>query len=58
MTNQEKDLFVKALTLLTVATFFSDKNKEESRVVAQEIQQALMSHASNLSVSQSNAETN
>ena len=48
MTNEEKDLFVKACVLLTTATFFSDKNRKESKVVAEQIQDALIIHASNL----------
>jgi hypothetical protein len=48
MTNQERDLFVNALKLLTVASFYSDKNKQESKVVAEEIQRALIINASNL----------
>ena len=46
MTNQERDLFVKACTLLTVASFYSDKNRQESKVVAEQIQDALIIHAS------------
>jgi hypothetical protein len=48
MTNQERDLFVKACTLLTVASFYSDKNRQESKVVAEQIQDVLIIHASNL----------
>ena len=48
MTNDERDLFVKANTLLTVATFFSEKNKKEAQLVAEQIQDALIIHASNL----------
>jgi hypothetical protein len=48
MTNQERDLFVKACKLLTVANFYSDKNTQESKVVAEQIQDALIIHASNL----------
>jgi cytochrome c-type biogenesis protein CcmE len=48
MTNQERDLFVKACKLLTVASFYSDKNRQESKVVAEQIQDALIIHASNL----------
>ena len=48
MTNQERDLFIKACTLLTVASFYSDKNRQESKVVAEQIQDALIIHASNI----------
>ena len=48
MTNQERDLFIKACKLLTVASFYSDKNRQESKVVAEQIQEALIIHASNL----------
>ena len=48
MTNQERDLFVKACTLLTVASFYSDKNRQESKIVAEQIQDALIIHASNI----------
>jgi hypothetical protein len=58
MTNQERDLFVKACKLLSVASFYSDKNRQESKVVAEQIQNALIIHASNILAEHNNAEAN
>ena len=44
MTNEEKDLFVKACTLLTVATFFSDKNRKESVFLVEQMEEQIMAH--------------
>jgi hypothetical protein len=44
MTNEEKDLFVKACTLLTVATFFSDKNRKESVFLVEQMEKQIMAH--------------
>jgi hypothetical protein len=58
MTNEERDLLVKACKLLTVASFYSDKNRQESKVVAEQIQNALIVHASNILAEHNNAEAN
>jgi hypothetical protein len=56
MTNKEKELFVKACKLLTVASFYSKKNEAESKVVAEQIQDVLIIHASNILAEYNNAE--
>jgi hypothetical protein len=56
MTNKEKELFIKACKLLTVASFHSKKNEEESKVVAEQIQDVLIIHASNILAEFNNAE--
>jgi hypothetical protein len=58
MTNQEKHLFVKAYTLLSVASFYSNKNQEESKIVAEKIQEALLIQASNILVEHNSAKAN
>ena len=44
MTNEEKDLFVKAYVLLTTATFFSDKNRKESVFLVEQMEEQIMAH--------------
>ncbi len=48
MTNEERDLFVKARDLLTKSKFHYNKDKEQRDIVVEKIQDALIIHASNL----------
>lgn len=48
MTNEERDLFVKARDLLTKSKFHYNKDKEQRDIVVEKIQDALIVHASNL----------
>ena len=48
MTNEERDLFVKARDLLTKSKFHYNKDKEQRDIVVEKIQDALIIHASNI----------
>lgn len=44
MTNQERDLFVKARDLLSKSKFHYNKHKEERDIVVEKIQELLCTH--------------